>query len=817
MKKIIYSLYLSAGLLITYTSTAQQDLTMYNMDAVPQRMYVNPAFIPSDSRINIGLPIISSHYLNFSNSGFKYSDLIKHTGDSLSVDYPNMLSKLAKNNYLTAAFHLDLLSFGFKIKKNYFSFNISEKIDFQFSYPKDFMELIWKGNGSPDLIGNPVNFNFGVNFTHYREYGLGFAREINDKLTVGGKVKYLYGMENVWTEKSDISLTTDPNSFALTGAANIKVNTSGIGSDAFKNFQVMDYAFKKKNKGMGVDFGGVYKFSDKITFSASVIDLGFINWKSDVTNYQSNNPNGQFTFSGLNANQVINKDSTTNPGKVLGDTLAKTFKIDTVHKSYTTFLSTQVYLSANYKIFEKSNAGLLLYARIFDKTVNPGMALSYNQRVGRWLDFSVSYSMYNRSYNNIGMGLAFNAGSGQFYVVSDNLLGAFLPQNAKNLNIHFGFNLRFGRESLDRDKDGVPDKKDDCPDVAGLKTLHGCPDKDGDGIADKDDACPDEKGTIANKGCPDKDGDGVIDKEDACPDVAGLPALKGCPDKDGDGIADKDDACPDEKGTAANKGCPDKDGDGVVDKDDACPDEKGLAINKGCPDRDGDGVIDKEDACPDKPGPASNKGCPEAKVFALDLQGSALKTAVQGKDGSFTFDNLPADELVKFRLDAEEAKNTNEIKVIAGGVSKTAVKDAADGFFHFPAVKKEEVKEAAVKLNKEEEEVLKKAFNNLEFASAKDIIKESSFASLDELAGLMTKKPNWHLKISGHTDNQGNAGANLKLSEKRSEAIKNYLVSKGIAESRFKVEWFGSSRPIADNKTEAGRQKNRRVEMLIIE
>jgi len=132
-------------------------------------------------------------------------------------------------------------------------------------------------------------------------------------------------------------------------------------------------------------------------------------------------------------------------------------------------------------------------------------------------------------------------------------------------------------------------------------------------------------------------------------------------------------------------------------------------------------------------------------------------------------------------------------------------------------LKPEAEKDVAIKLNKEEEEVLKKAFNNLEFATAKDIIKQESYASLDELAALMAKKPNWRLKISGHTDNQGGKATNMKLSEKRAKAVQKYLVSKGIAADRFKVEWFGQTKPIADNKTEAGRQKNRRVEMLIIE
>jgi outer membrane protein OmpA-like peptidoglycan-associated protein len=146
-----------------------------------------------------------------------------------------------------------------------------------------------------------------------------------------------------------------------------------------------------------------------------------------------------------------------------------------------------------------------------------------------------------------------------------------------------GINIKFG--GTDTDGDGVYDKDDACPEVAGLEAFNGCPDADGDGIEDSKDACPNAAGSKEMNGCPDQDGDGVADKDDACPSVAGSKALNGCPDADGDGVADKDDACPSEAGPAANKGCPynDKDGDGVLDKDDMCPDVAGTVANKGCP------------------------------------------------------------------------------------------------------------------------------------------------------------------------------------------------------------------------------------------
>ncbi|CAI8824491.1 OmpA family protein [Chryseobacterium sp. IT-36CA2] len=115
----------------------------------------------------------------------------------------------------------------------------------------------------------------------------------------------------------------------------------------------------------------------------------------------------------------------------------------------------------------------------------------------------------------------------------------------------------------------------------------------------------------------DRDKDGILDKDDLCPDTPGLPEFQGCPDTDGDGVPDKDDQCPEVAGPVENNGCPwpDTDGDGVIDKDDACPTVAGPAENNGCPwpDTDGDGILDKDDACPTVPGLPEYNGCPKPK------------------------------------------------------------------------------------------------------------------------------------------------------------------------------------------------------------
>ncbi|WP_314810729.1 OmpA family protein [Capnocytophaga granulosa] len=213
-----------------------------------------------------------------------------------------------------------------------------------------------------------------------------------------------------------------------------------------------------------------------------------------------------------------------------------------------------------------------------------------------YLKLGGGYTSYKSEYSEKDGAVKLLAGGGINFWFTDHL----------GLNVQTGYNHGFQKDGTDyfqhsagivikfgakdTDKDGIPDKDDACPDVAGPKEFNGCPDTDGDGIPDKDDACPDVAGLKEFNGCPDTDGDGIPDKDDACPEVAGLKEFNGCPDTDGDGVPDKDDKCPDVAGPAENGGCPwpDTDGDGVLDKDDQCPNEAGPASNNGCPEPNDD-------------------------------------------------------------------------------------------------------------------------------------------------------------------------------------------------------------------------------------
>jgi OOP family OmpA-OmpF porin len=296
-------------------------------------------------------------------------------------------------------------------------------------------------------------------------------------------------------------------------------------------------------------------------------------------------------------------------------------------------------------------------------------------------------------------------------------------------------------------------------------------DKDGDGVPDLDDACPELPGKLEFRGCPDSDGDGIPDSEDSCPQQPGPAETHGCPvskDTDGDGVPDDIDRCPvdpeDKDGFQDEDGCPDpdNDGDGIVDRADSCPNDPGPLENQGCPvlDRDKDGINDPEDKCPDQPGPAENGGCPDA-----DRDGDSITDRLDKCPDQF---GPPPDGCPKKYTLVEVKKDKIEIK------------------------------------------------QQVHFATARFRVLPDSFKLLNQVVQVLNDFPKMRVSIEGHTDNVGKEASNLRLSQKRAEAVRDYLVSKGIAAERLEAIGYGPTKPLMSNKTARGKAKNRRTEFRIV-
>jgi outer membrane protein OmpA-like peptidoglycan-associated protein len=402
--------------------------------------------------------------------------------------------------------------------------------------------------------------------------------------------------------------------------------------------------------------------------------------------------------------------------------------------------------------------------------------------------------------------------------------------------------ITFQLGGKDTDGDGIYDKNDACPEVAGLKQFNGCPDTDADGIIDRNDGCPDVFGLAALDGCPDTDGDGIADKDDACPEVAGLAALNGCPDTDGDGIADKDDACTEVAGLAVFEGCPDTDKDGIADKDDKCPTVAGPNENSGCPilDADKDGVPDLQDDSATVAGPASNKGYPEniesfkiqaksvffdknkstfkagdaATIASLDAMREILrnypnaKFSIQGhtdNDGSDAFNQKLS----------EDRANAVRNALIEKGIKPENL--VAVGFGETKPIASNKTKEGKAQNRRTEViEIFKIQARSVFFDTNKSTFKAgdaATIASLVAMREILRNYPNAKFSIEGHTDSDGSNAFNQKLSEDRANAVRNALIEKGVKPENLVVVGFGETKPIDSNKTKEGKAKNRRTEV----
>ncbi len=328
-----------------------------------------------------------------------------------------------------------------------------------------------------------------------------------------------------------------------------------------------------------------------------------------------------------------------------------------------------------------------------------------------------------------------------------------LADNNQNWGAQAGISVLFGN-SFDRDKDGVRDGEDACPNTPRGEPVDatGCSasqrDSDRDGVRDNADKCPDTPSgeTVDADGCSagqkDADSDGVTDSTDKCLNTPAGEEVDadGCSasqrDADKDGVADARDKCPNTPageqvdGDGCSQGQRDADKDGVADGADQCPDTPaGEPVDaRGCSrDSDADGVPDGKDECPSTPNgaPVDERGC------RILFQGGEKRVVLQGV--------------------------------------------------------------------------------NFEFNKA--TLTEDSRAILLEVAKSLAANPGVRVEVGGHTDSKGTNAYNLGLSRERAKTVEDFLEANGVSPAQISSRGYGEARPVASNRTEEGRAQNRRVEL----
>lgn len=458
----IYTLIIALVLLFFTVKTQAQEGNVINfMQTVPQSNVNNPALNPSVG-FYIGLP---SFYLGLDNANFAYNNVISKRNlpkpyDSSYIDVDKFLGTLDKTNKLSYEGSIQLFALGFKVQKSYFTLSLSNKFTTNFNFTKDLMTFILKGNES--FIGQNANIGdskFGLN--NYMEAALGFSREINKNLTVGLRFKYLVGVVNIYTERSSINIYTDPNTYALSASSDVFIRTSSPVDkpyDSLSNIKPGDLKWKdlmNQNKGIAFDFGGEYKINNKLAIGLSVIDLGYIDWSSNVNNIQSKNPNNKFDFAGIQIDSAFSNGGIGNDAfNKIVDSLKSVMGIQEVKGTkYRAPLKTKIYFSASYFLTKSDRFGLVVRNDIINQAVNTSVTVSYNRYFGKNISLTFANTMVAESMFNPGGGIAVNVLFGQLYFLVDHS-SSFYAADIKNLGFQFGLNLVFGKTK--------PGKRDDA-------------------------------------------------------------------------------------------------------------------------------------------------------------------------------------------------------------------------------------------------------------------------------------------------------------------------------------------------------------------
>ena len=788
---------LLVGILLTTTSilSAQQVNTLYFLENAPMRHTINPAFQPV-SKFYLTLPAIGYTSLWAGTNNWTMSDFVfNQNGNTITPFHPDApsdwLEKRPRNFFMDADISVNLLGFGFAIKDfGYVHLNITERMMFDAGISSSIFGI---NNINTQEVG-PYTLN--LNAMAYTDIALGYSHKINDHWTVGGKLKVLLGQAKVSAALEDLKISSTLDSLKISSGPNSKIyaaaplywdnipnGTNNLDNIETGNLLIDNNKSTKENImnlitpagfGAALDLGVTYKPIEQLQITASVTDLGFITWKRHAqanvaVNYQTDGLDFEYSaydgsLDGMNSDQLAT-DATDSLNQIVDG--IEVSGVEKLLNPKTKMLTTNlnVGIDAN---FWKNRIGVGVYSRtrIYNNRVTEEVTIGAALRPANWFNLAASYSFINGRWSNMGAALSIAPYDGLMLTLATDYIplsyakaatdkgSISLPYKTPGANVTFGLAIVVGtnKRVKDTDKDGVLDKLDVCPNTP-LNVR------------------------VDEMGCPwDNDGDGVPDYMDECPNTPsaayGMIDTVGCPlDSDLDGVPDYRDLCPgtpaEARGHVDNNGCPiDTDGDGVYDYIDLCPNTPaaayGMVDSVGCPlDSDGDSVYDYLDLCPDTP---------EEAYGSIDEHGCPLDT---DKDGVYDYEDLcPTIAGVK------ENKGCPEIK-------------------------------------REIRNLLNKAMSGIQFENGKATIKKSSYAILDNIAKTFIDNPNYMVEVQGHTDNVGKHDYNVDLSERRAQAVRTYLVNKGVPAERLTAHGYGPDKPIADNKTKAGRAKNRRVEFNI--
>jgi outer membrane protein OmpA-like peptidoglycan-associated protein len=475
MKNIISKSTLAfAFLAISFLTSGQNNLTLYNSKSLVQTTLLNPAH-HSKQMFSLGLVDAKIQAMA---PGITAYDILRD-----DETFNQTINKILDGNQfnlndINIGLEANILLFGFRINKMYTSFGLQLNTNQDVSIPKEFAALGYYGN-SNNLFGKGISFNnMKVNTSTYASIHAGLSREINEKLTIGVRGKYLIGLFDAQVNRSNGFFKTDSgnlNVYKLN--ANLDYEFRAAGLDRIDYYQNMPEGATASSfinpifndpvgRGFAFDLGIDYKINKKMSVSASILDIGGINWKQAKT-YSKN---FEFEFEGFTD---PNFDSISKLTEQLIDSLTDLGRPNESSTSYRRALNTKYYLGFNYQLTNSTSAGLVGFGEKANDKFYTGLSVNLSQRILHFLELRAGITKYRDFSPAVSAGIAVHLGPLTIFGNTDQLLNNLNYSTAKVASNRVGLNLNIGN-LYDNDNDGVPNKKDKCKNEAGFRNLGGC-------------------------------------------------------------------------------------------------------------------------------------------------------------------------------------------------------------------------------------------------------------------------------------------------------------------------------------------------------
>lgn len=413
----------------------QSLITAYSFERVGEFHMANPAAY-QPYRAVVGLPGLGMQSTYIHNSAYDIAPLLASTSTGNEA-VEMLMSELQPGDRLLIDQTMDLAYIGFRTGKGFWSLGVQLRNQVNFEYPVDIMKLAWYGsvplNGQVNMTNNQTAFN------SYISYHLGYQHELMDgKLRIGGRFKYLSGLGNFSSTRTDLhgDLNSDVWAFQtdIESRASLIVNPNDVQLGNITSILFSD------NRGYGFDIGVSYEVLPGLEISAAALDVGSITWTTNTAIYRSK---GSFEFDGVHYNYP--EGGNTSPDSIVQEIVDALEFTETTGESYTQALPSSYMFGARYQITPKHGFSAVYQMNQWGTRTYNNVGVSYIGTWSKWFSFYANYALIDGNNSNVGAGFSLNLGPVQLFMVSDDVMAL---ETMDMLNLRFGLNVALYRKDL---------------------------------------------------------------------------------------------------------------------------------------------------------------------------------------------------------------------------------------------------------------------------------------------------------------------------------------------------------------------------------